>query len=80
MTAETALICVFTADTSSRARRRCPYHKRLCYGTLRTYYDTVRMSFDCETFVDYGYGEWRPPPHVQRAKWRVAKRRQRAKV
>ncbi len=44
-----------------RTRRYCPYHKRLCYGSLLECYDTTRVFFDCGTFVDYGYGYWEEP-------------------
>lgn len=47
---------------SRRVRRICPFHRRRCYGALREYYDTARVDFDCGTSIDYGYGEWRPPP------------------
>lgn len=53
---------IFTANQTKRFRRKCPYHKKLEYGTRGDYYDTVHWNFDCGTFVDAGYGEWTPPP------------------
>lgn len=55
-------IHVYQADSLKRTRRHCPYHKQLCYGTLGFYYDTTHLSFDCGTFVDFGYEYWKPPP------------------
>ena len=56
------MIHIFTTDDRKRTRRLCPYHKHLCYGELTEYYDTTHVVFDCGTFVDYGYGQWNPPP------------------
>lgn len=56
---------IFTA-ANVRVRRKCPFHKRLCYGNRQEYYDTVRIFFDCGTMADYGYGEWTPPPKKRR--------------
>ena len=53
---------VYQANKQKRVRRKCPYHKHLCYGTLYEYYDTSRVTFDCGANIDYGYGEWREPP------------------
>ncbi len=69
---------IYTAP-STRIRRWCPYHQRLCYGERQAFYDTIRLFFDCGTFIDTGYGYWREPQTVTRTRWREAKRRHRAK-
>ena len=63
-------IHIYTADKQKRVRRKCPYHKHLCFGILQEFYDTVRVFFDCGTSVDYGYGEWRPPQKKKCSKCR----------
>lgn len=69
----TGAICDM-ATGERRTRRRCPFHEHLCYGRLVEYYDTVRMFFDCGTFADYGYREWRLPEGVSERRWREIKR------
>ena len=68
------------AEGRRRVRRRCPWHKRLCYGVMTEYYDTVRVSFNCGTWIDYGYGLYDIPQEVKRKRWRDKKRRHRANV
>lgn len=55
-------IHVYTPDKRTRVRRKCPYHKHLCYGSLAEYYDTAYLTFDCGTQIDFGASEWRLPP------------------
>ena len=51
---------IYRSDNIVRVRRRCPYCKRLCYGSLHNYYDGSYFFFDCGTKVDCeGYT---PPP------------------
>lgn len=61
-------LCDLREKPDRRVRRRCPFHKRLCYGRLAEYYDTVRVYFDCGTELDYGYGYWRAPAKPRRAR------------
>ncbi len=61
---------IYTSHDRKRVRRKCPYHKHLCYGEEARYYDTTSIFFDCGTSVDYGYGEWRPPENVKCPKCR----------
>ena len=61
---------IYTANKTKRVRLHCPYHKHLCFGSRREYYDTVRVAFDCGASMDYGYGEWRPPPKTKCKKCR----------
>ena len=49
-------------ENTIRIRTWCPGHKHLCYGRFIQYYDTMHLAFDCKTFVDLGYGEWRGLP------------------
>lgn len=76
---EAGAICTMEEMVPRRVRMRCPYHKHLCYGLRRFYYDTVRTFLDCGTFVDHGYGEWREPEEVTRARWRAAYQRRKAR-
>lgn len=71
---------IYWADASKRTRKRCPYHKRLCYATRKDYYDTVHYFFDCGTFLDAGYGEWRKPKDVLKAERRAARERRKARL
>lgn len=54
-------IYIYRCENPKRVRRKCPYHKHLCYGELQEFYDTARVFFDCGTFVDYGYGYFERP-------------------
>ena len=56
----TGAICNLV-ESQRRVRRKCPYHKHLCYGLEQVSYDTIRVFFDCGTFADYGYGYWEKP-------------------
>ena len=57
---------IYTANKKVRVRRKCPFHKHLCFGTLHEYYDTTKVFFYCGTVVDYGYGEYTPPRKYKR--------------
>ena len=65
------ILHLYQAANVRRTRRRCPYHKRLCYGERQEYYDTIHVFFDCGTSADYGYGVWREPPEVTRTRRRA---------
>jgi len=55
-------ICDLRTSPDRRARRKCPYHKKMEYGEMVTAYDTIRVFLDCGTLLDYGYGYWVAPP------------------
>ena len=72
------MLHIWTAPTT-RTRAKCPFHKRMCYGERQEFYDTTRVLFDCGAMVDYGYGYWRKPDAVIRAKRRAAYQRRNQK-
>lgn len=51
---------IFRTDKIKRIRRKCPYCKRLCYGSRHDYYDGSYSFFDCGTQIDSE--GWTPPP------------------
>mgnify|MGYP001562260485 CR=1 FL=1 len=57
---------IYKCENPKRTRRLCPHHRKLEYGELRDFYDTIRIFFDCGTFVDYGYGYYKPPLKYKR--------------
>ena len=52
---------IYRCENPKRSRRICPHHKKLEYCELQEFYDTLRIFFDCGTFVDTGYGYYEPP-------------------
>jgi hypothetical protein len=62
-------ICTMAEKPDRRTRTRCPYHRRLCYGTRRECYDTWYTFFDCGTTIDHGARGWKLPPGVGRRRW-----------
>lgn len=52
---------IYRCENPTRTRAICPHHKHLCYGERQDFYDTRQIFFDCGTFVDYGYGYYKPP-------------------
>lgn len=65
-----------TKEADRRVRRRCPKCRKLRYGDLRHYFDTVRVFLQCGVMVDSGYGYWAIDDPEQSRKWH---RRKRAK-
>ncbi len=51
---------IYQANNVVRIRRKCPYCKRLCYGSRHDYYDGSYFFFDCGTTIDTE--GWIPPP------------------
>lgn len=54
---------IYSAD-KKRVRRLCPYHKHLCFGDIREYYDGIYLFFDCGTRILGEY--WMPPKQYKR--------------
>lgn len=60
------MVHIYRCLDPKRVRVYCPHHKHLCYGEKQEFYDTVRIFFDCGTFIDYGYGYFTPPKLYKR--------------
>ena len=71
---------IFRANKIRRTRARCPFHKQLEYGQLQEFYDTQRVFFDCGTFWDVGYGQYKIPPEVTRARAKAARERRKVRL
>lgn len=52
---------IYRCENPKRTRQTCPHHNKLEYGELQEFCDTIRVFFDCGTFVDYGYGYYEKP-------------------
>ena len=71
---------IFRANKIRRTRAQCPFHKIMEYGDQHHYYDTSHIFFDCGTFWDVGYGAWKIPPEVKRARAKAARERRKARL
>ena len=59
-------IHIYRCENPTRTRAMCPHHKHLCYGERQEFYDTVRIFFDCGTYLDSGYGYYVKPTLYKR--------------
>lgn len=62
-------VCDLRIEKDRSVRRRCPKCKKLRYGRMVHYYDTVRVFLECGVMLDFGYECWMIDDREKSRQW-----------